>query len=75
VEESEKSLKNLVATLSQASESANNVVTTQQENLEASIENVRVTTENLRELTENLKAQPSQLLFGEPPARSKPGGE
>ncbi len=52
----------------------NNIVSGEEENIEVSTENLRLITGNLRELTENARRYPSQLMFGEPPPHSKPGG-
>lgn len=43
-----------------------------QGNLPATLDNLRVMSENLRELSELLKSQPSQLVFGDPPAKVSP---
>jgi phospholipid/cholesterol/gamma-HCH transport system substrate-binding protein/paraquat-inducible protein B len=52
----------------------NNIVSGEEENIEVSTENLRLITGNLRELTENARRYPSQLIFGDPPPHSKPGG-
>jgi len=49
------------------------LVSSQQQDIEVSIQNIRVTTENLREFSEIAKRYPSQILFGEPPKRSEGG--
>lgn len=48
---------------------------TQQQNLEATTDNIRVISENLKELSQNSKKYPSQILFGAPPAPSKVGAQ
>ena len=53
----------------------NNFVSSEEQDIEVSTENIRLITGNLRELTENAKRYPSQLMFGEPPPRSEPGGK
>jgi phospholipid/cholesterol/gamma-HCH transport system substrate-binding protein/paraquat-inducible protein B len=52
----------------------NNVLSSEEQNIEEATENVRLITGNLRELTESARKYPSQLMFGEPPPRSYPGG-
>lgn len=39
--------------------------------IQTTLENLRSVSENLRELSENAKRYPAQLLFGEPPPRTK----
>ena len=48
------------------------VLGSSQGNLPATLDNLRVMSENFREMSELLKAQPSQVIFGGPPAESKP---
>ena len=50
------------------------LVSIPQQDLEETMMNIRQISENLKELTENSKKYPSQLFFGEPPARTQPGG-
>ena len=52
----------------------NNVLSGEEQNIEESTENVRLITGNLRDLTESARKYPSQLMFGEPPPHSHPGG-
>ena len=52
----------------------NNVLSSEEQNFEEATDNVRLITGNLRELTESARRYPSQLLFGEPPPHSQPGG-
>jgi len=49
------------------------LVVSQQRQIETSLENIRVISENLKELSENAKRHPSQLLFGGPPRQTEPG--
>lgn len=48
------------------------VLGSSQGNLPVTLDNLRVMSENFRELSELLKAQPSQAIFGGPPAASNP---
>jgi phospholipid/cholesterol/gamma-HCH transport system substrate-binding protein/paraquat-inducible protein B len=50
-------------------------VSSEEQNIGVSTENMRVITGNLRDLTENAKKYPSQILFGNPPPHSHPGGK
>ncbi len=52
----------------------NNVLSGEEQNIEESTENVRLITGNLRDLTESARKYSSQLIFGEPPPHSQPGG-
>jgi phospholipid/cholesterol/gamma-HCH transport system substrate-binding protein/paraquat-inducible protein B len=52
----------------------NNVLSSEEQNIEESTENVRLITGNLRDLTESARKYSSQLIFGEPPPHSQPGG-
>ncbi len=52
----------------------NNVLSSEEQNFEEATDNVRLITGNLRDLTESARKYPSQLLFGEPPPHSQPGG-
>jgi uncharacterized coiled-coil protein SlyX len=52
----------------------NNVLSSEEQNFEEATDNVRLITGNLRDLTESARRYPSQLLFGEPPPHSQPGG-
>ena len=52
----------------------NNVLSSEEQNIEEAAENVRLITGNLRDLTESARKYSSQLIFGEPPPRSQPGG-
>ncbi len=49
------------------------MVVSQQEDMSKAVENMRMISDNLKELTESSKRNPSQLLFGQPPASSNPG--
>ncbi|MFH1090642.1 MAG: MlaD family protein [Pseudomonadota bacterium] len=50
-----------------------NLVSGQQQDIEATVNNIRIITENLRELTETSKRYPASILFGRPPAPIAPG--
>jgi phospholipid/cholesterol/gamma-HCH transport system substrate-binding protein len=52
----------------------NNVLSSEEQNFEEATDNVRLITGNLRDLTESARKYPSQLLFGEAPPHSQPGG-
>ncbi len=67
-------LPEILIQLKQTLRRFNNIVSGEEENIVVSTENLRLITGNLRELTENARRYPSQLMFGEPPPRSKPGG-
>jgi phospholipid/cholesterol/gamma-HCH transport system substrate-binding protein/paraquat-inducible protein B len=67
-------LPEILAQLKRTLRRFNNFVSDEEENFAVSTENVRVITGNLRDLTENAKKYPSQILFGNPPPHSDPGG-
>ncbi len=67
-------LPEILVQLKQALRRFNNIVSGEEENIEVSTENLRLITGNLRDLTESARRYPSQLLFGEPPPHSQPGG-
>ncbi len=67
-------LPEILIQLKQTLRRFNNIVSGEEENIEVSTENLRLITGNLRELTESARRYPSQLLFGDPPPHSKPGG-
>ena len=67
-------LPEILVQLKQTLRRFNNIVSGEEENIEVSTENLRLITGNLRELTESARRYPSQLIFGDPPPRSKPGG-
>ena len=48
------------------------VISENQQDIDAVVENLRVVSENFRELSEEAKEYPSQFLFGRPPAPSNP---
>ncbi|MCZ6906871.1 MAG: MlaD family protein [Deltaproteobacteria bacterium] len=50
-----------------------NLISSQQQDIELTIENFRLISANLKELTDSAKQYPSQVLFGEPPPPSEPG--
>ncbi len=52
----------------------NNVLSSEEQNIEEAADNVRLITGNLRDLTESARKYSSQLIFGDPPPHSKPGG-
>jgi phospholipid/cholesterol/gamma-HCH transport system substrate-binding protein/paraquat-inducible protein B len=43
----------------------------QERDIEETVNNFRAASQNLREVTENLRRNPSQLFFGQPPARAR----
>ncbi len=67
-------LPEILGQLKQTLRRFNNIVSGEEENIEVSTENLRLITGNLLELTENARRYPSQLIFGDPPPHSKPGG-
>lgn len=72
------SLKNklpeTVAEIKKAIRRIDNMISSQQYDIEVMIENLRLISSNIRELTENIKRYPSEIIFGKPPAPSKLGG-
>ncbi|MCH7913208.1 MAG: MCE family protein [Deltaproteobacteria bacterium] len=50
-----------------------NMISSQQQDIELTIENFRLISANLKELTDSAKQYPSQVLFGAPPPPSEPG--
>ena len=67
--ELESSIQQLRVTLKRLDQ----VLGSSQGNLPVTLDNLRVMSENFRELSELLKDQPSQVIFGGPPAASNPG--
>jgi phospholipid/cholesterol/gamma-HCH transport system substrate-binding protein/paraquat-inducible protein B len=68
-------LPEIFAQLKRTLRQFNYFVSNEEQNIGVSTENVRVITGNLRDLTENAKKYPSQILFGNPPPHSHPGGK
>jgi phospholipid/cholesterol/gamma-HCH transport system substrate-binding protein/paraquat-inducible protein B len=56
--------------LKRVSRQLDDLVSSQQPNMEQTIENVRLISENLREFSETVKDDPSQILFGRVPPRA-----
>ncbi len=50
-----------------------NMISSQQQDIELTIENFRLISANLKELTDSAKQYSAQVLFGEPPPPSEPG--
>ena len=67
-----RELEASVQQLRQTLKRLDQVLGSSQGNLPMTLDNLRVMSENFRELSELLKAQPSQVLFGGPPAESSP---
>lgn len=67
-------LPETVAEIRKAIRRIDNMISSQQYDIEVMIENLRLISSNIRELTENIKRYPSEIIFGKPPAPSKPGG-
>ncbi|RJR29375.1 MAG: MCE family protein [Desulfobacteraceae bacterium] len=63
----ESSLNQLEATFKRLS----GLLSGQERDIEETVNNFRAASQNLKEVTENLKRNPSQLLFGQPPARAR----
>jgi uncharacterized coiled-coil protein SlyX len=53
----------------------NTILSSQQRDIELLVENLRRLSENLTAITENAKANPSGVLFGEPPPKISPRGK
>ena len=68
-------LPEIFAQLKRTLRQFNYFVSSEEQNVGVATENVRAITGNLRDLTENARRYPSYLLFGNPPARSYPGGK
>ena len=49
----------------------NQLLVIQQDDLQTIVENIRLISDNIRELSVTAKKYPSQILFGEPPARQE----
>jgi len=67
-------LPETVAEIRKAIRRIDNMISSQQYDIEVMIENLRLISSNIRELTENIKRYPSEIIFGKPPAPSKTGG-
>ena len=65
----DQSAAHLQRTLAEADE----LLATQGDNVRAILTDLRATIANTRELTDQVKANPSQLLFGQPPSRTRYG--
>ena len=65
----DESAASLRHTLAEADE----LLATQSDNVRAILDDLRATIANTRELTDEVKADPSRLLFGQPPPRTPYG--
>jgi hypothetical protein len=65
----DQSAASLQHTLAQADE----LLATQSDNVRTILNDLRATIANTRELTDEVKANPSRLLFGQPPSRTAYG--
>jgi ABC-type transporter Mla subunit MlaD len=65
----DQSADHLQHTLAEADE----LLATQSDNLRSILTDLRATMANTRELTDEVKANPAQLLFGQPPSRTAYG--
>ena len=63
----ESSLNQLEITLKRLS----GLLSGQERDIEETVNNFRAASQNLREITESLRRNPSQLFFGQPPARAR----
>lgn len=66
------SLPEATAAAGRAARRADSLIAEGQQDLQGLLQNLNQISENLKALTENARRYPSQLLFGQPPARSDP---
>jgi phospholipid/cholesterol/gamma-HCH transport system substrate-binding protein/paraquat-inducible protein B len=59
------------AQLQQTLGQLNRLITTQQQQIEATLENLRLVTESMKEFSDESLKYPSQVIFGAPPPRSE----
>lgn len=64
-------LTNSLARLDLSLRRVNQLLAGKDADLQTTLDNLRSVSENLKELSENAKRYPAQLLFGEPPPRTK----
>ena len=64
-------LTNSLARLDLSLRQVNQLLAGKDADLQATLDNLRSLSENLKELSENARRYPAQLIFGEPPPRSK----
>jgi ABC-type transporter Mla subunit MlaD len=67
------SANDAMADIRRLAKSANALLLSEQQDITAIIRNFRALAENAAAITEDAKANPSRVLFGEPPARPKGG--
>lgn len=68
-----ESLPTVLARLDRTLRRVDHLLSSQGQDIEATIHNFRLISDNLRELTHNAKKYPAQVLLGEPPSRSGGG--
>ncbi|MBW2057558.1 MAG: hypothetical protein JRJ26_08700 [Deltaproteobacteria bacterium] len=71
LDSSSRDLPEIVARLKRVSRQLDDLMANQRPNIERTLENIRAISQNFKELSERVKKDPSQILFGKPPPRSK----
>ena len=64
-------LEDIMVSLDKTIQRINRLIKAQSPEIDRTIKNISQTSENLKDVTEDLKAQPSKLIFSEPPAESE----
>lgn len=70
-----REVESSVQQLRQSLKRFDQILGSSQGNLPVTLDNLRVMSENFREMSELLRAQPSQVIFGGPPAESRPAAK
>jgi len=67
----EAAIEDILASLDKTIQRINRLIKAQSPEIDRAVKNLSQATENLKDVTEDLKAQPSKLIFSEPPAKSE----
>jgi phospholipid/cholesterol/gamma-HCH transport system substrate-binding protein/paraquat-inducible protein B len=64
-------LEDIMVSLDKTIQRINRLIKAQSPEIDRAVKNISQTSENLKDVTEDLKAQPSKIIFSEPPAKSE----
>ena len=67
----EAAIEDVLASLDKTIQVINRLIKAQSPEIDRTLKNISETSENLKDVTEDLKAQPSKLIFAEPPPKSE----
>lgn len=62
-------IEDIMASLDKTIQLINRLIKAQSPEIDRTVKNISETSENLKDVTEDLKAQPSKIIFSEPPAK------